>query len=154
MNTLQYNIVACVIQKDDHYTKYGDSAIDPYILSLNVIVEKFCFYLRHNNELESIIAEKRDRTLDHELELSWLNLKIRGTKYLKGSEIEDSIESLKLEHKHLNTNAIQIADLIVSPIGRYVLGKTMKKDFEIIKSKFLELSKDKEEFGLVILPKK
>jgi len=154
MNELEYNIVACVIKKDDHFSKYGDSAIDPYLLSLNVIVEKFCLYLRHHNEIGSIIAEKRDRTLDHELELSWLNLKIRGTKHLKGSQIEDSIESLRLEHKHLNTNALQIADLIVSPIGRYVLGKNLKKDFEIIKSKFLQLSKQQEEFGLVILPKK
>lgn len=154
MNELQYSIVACAIKKDEHIEKYGDSAIDPYLLSLNVIVEKFCLYLRHNNELGSIIAEKRDRTLDHELELSWLNLKIRGTKHLKGSEIEDKIESLKLEHKHLNTNALQIADLVVSPIGRYVLGKNLKKDFEIIKSKFLQLSIHQEEFGLIILPKK
>ena len=154
MDELNYTIVACVIRKDEHFNKYGDSAIDPYLLSLNVIVEKFCLYLRHNKELGSIIAEKRDRTLDHELELSWLNLKIRGTKHLKGSEIEDSIESLKLEHKHLNTNALQIADLVVTPIGRYVLGKNLRKDFEIIKSKFLQLSKQKEEFGLVVLPKK
>lgn len=154
MDEMEYNIVACAIKKDDHYTKYGDSAIDPYLLSLNVIVEKFCLYLRHNNEMGSIIAKKRDRTLDHELELSWLNLKIRGTKHLKGSEIEDNVDSLKLEHKHLNTNALQIADLVVSPIGRYVLGKNLKKDFEIIKSKFLQLTKKQEDFGLVILPKK
>lgn len=154
MEKLEYNIVACAIQKEEHYTKYGDSAIDPYLLSLNVIIEKYCLYLRHLNEKGHVIAEKRDRTLDHELELSWLNLKIRGTKHLKGSEIEDSIESLKLEHKHLNNNGLQIADLIVSPVGRYVLGKQLKKDFDIIKSKFLELSKKDDNFGLVILPKK
>lgn len=155
MEKLEYNIVACAILKEEHYKKYGDSAIDPYLLSLNVIVEKYCLYLRHHNEQGSIIAEKRDRTLDHELELSWLNLKIRGTKHLKGSEIENNIESLRLEHKKLNTNALQIADLVVSPIGRYILGKPLKKDFEIIKSKLLRLSKkNQEEFGITIIPKK
>jgi hypothetical protein len=154
MNELEYQVIACVIQKDQHILKYGESAIDPYLLSLNILVEKFCLDLRHNNQIGNIIAEKRDRTLDHELELSWLNLKIRGTKHLKGSEIEDNIDGLKLEHKHLNNNALQIADLIVSPIGRYVLGKQQQKDFEIIKSKFLQLSKNNENLGLIILPKK
>ncbi len=153
MSELEYNIIACVIKKDEHYTKYGDSAIDPYILSLNIIVEKFCLYLRSQRQMGKIIAEKRDRILDQELELSWLNLRIKGTKHLKGSKIEDSIDSLKLENKNLNTNALQLADLIVSPIGRYILGKNIKKDFKIIKSKFLKLSQN-EEFALVVLPKK
>jgi len=127
MQELEYSIVACVIKKDEHIKKYADSAIDPYILSLNIIVEKFCLYLRHTKQIGSIIAEKRDRTLDNELELAWLSLKIKGTKHLKGSEIDKNIDGLTLEHKHLNTNAVQLADLIVSPIGRYVLGKKLKK---------------------------
>ncbi len=152
MNELEYNIIACGIKKDEHCAKYGDSAIDPYILSLNIIVERFCLYLKNQKQMGKIIAEKRDRILDQELELSWLNLRIKGTKHLKGSQIEDNIDSLKLENKNLNTNALQLADLIVSPIGRYILGKNIKKDFEIIKSKFLRFSEN-EEFSLIILPK-
>ena len=153
MSELEYSIVACVIKKDEHIKKYDQSAIDPYILSLNVIIEKFYFYLKHQKQFGSIIAEKRDRTLDHELELSWLDLKIRGTKHLKGSVIEDTITNLILEHKHLNNNALQLADLIVSPIGRYVLGKKVKKDFEI-KEKLLKDSNGDNELSIVILPKK
>lgn len=153
MSELEYSIVACVIKKDEHIKQYSETALDPYILSLNVIIEKFCLYLKSNKEQGTIVAEKRDRTLDHELELSWLDLKIRGTKHLKGSVIEDTITSLATEHKNLNNNALQLADLIVSPIGRYVLGKKLKKDFDVIKSKLLLSSKENMETAITILPK-
>lgn len=47
-----------------------------------------------------------------------------------------------------------LADLVVSPIGRHILGKNRKKDFEIIEQKF---RKDKDGkvggYGLVVLPR-
>lgn len=153
MQELDYSVISCVIKKKEHIKKYEESAIDPYLLSLNVLVEKFYLDLKHNKEVGSIIAEKRDRTLDHELELAWLSLKIKGTKHIKGADIEEYISNLVLEDKYFNNNALQIADLIVSPIGRYVLGKKLKKDFEIIKSKLLKNQKDNENIGIVILPK-
>lgn len=33
-----------------------------------------------------IVAEKRDPTLDRELDLAWLNLKIQGTRFLQASD--------------------------------------------------------------------
>jgi len=35
---IDFSVVACVIKKIDHRNKYGASAIDPYHLSLNVLV--------------------------------------------------------------------------------------------------------------------
>ena len=35
-----------------------------------------------------------------------------------------------------NLAALPLADLVVRPIGRHVLGKAMKEDFEIVKPKF------------------
>ena len=35
---------------------------------------------------------------------------------------------------------LQIADLIASPIGRYVIGRTLKEDFQVIKSEFRQAS--------------
>ena len=53
---------------------------------------------------------------------------------------------------------LNIPNCITNPSGRNTrsdkLIKNLRKDFEIIKSKFLQLSKQKEEFGLVVLPKK
>jgi hypothetical protein len=101
-----------------------------------------------------IVAEKRDSTLDRELELAWLNLKIQGTRFLQASELEDRVFALNLRAKKDNIAGLQLADLVVSPIGRHVLGKPDKEDWRIVESKFRRNQRGKiEGFGLVVLPK-
>ncbi len=34
--------MACAIHKDEHLSRYGVAALDPYLLSLDVLVELFC----------------------------------------------------------------------------------------------------------------
>ena len=49
---------------------------------------------------------------------------------------------------------LQLADLVVSPIGRHVLGKSDKEDWRIVKGKFRTNRFGKiDGFGLVILPR-
>jgi hypothetical protein len=42
MRRLDYTVIACAIRKDAHLAAYGPAALDPYTLSLNVLVERFC----------------------------------------------------------------------------------------------------------------
>jgi hypothetical protein len=104
----------------------------------------------------SIVAEKRNPTLDNELEIAWLNLKITGTKFLQAVDIQHRIAQFSLRDKKMNIAGLQLADLVVSPIGRFVLGKAIKEDFRVVESKFCTLA-DKQDYlgsGLIILPKK
>ncbi len=154
MRTLNYMVVACVIKKDDHLSRYGLAAVDPYLLSLDILVERFCMEIGDVTDGGVIVAEKRGSVLDSELELAWLNLKIQGTRYIQASQIDNRISALNLRRKTENIAGLQLADLVVSPIGRFVLGKEMKKDFKIIESKFRKNWKgDYEGRGVVILPK-
>ena len=53
-----------------------------------------------------------------------------------------------------NVAGLQLADLVVTPVGRYVLGKAIKEDFKIIREKFrCNRSKEWNGYGLVVLPK-
>ena len=62
--------------------------------------------------------------------------------------------SLNLRSKKDNLAGLQLADLVLSPIGRFVLGKDMKQDFEIVKNKFRKSKYNQYlGYGLVILPK-
>jgi hypothetical protein len=102
-----------------------------------------------------IVAERRGPTLDHQLELAWLNLKVQGTRFMQAKAIERRVLGLNLRDKSENIAALQLADLVVTPIGRYVLGKTIKEDFEIVKSKFRRnRDGEYEGYGLVTLPQK
>ena len=151
--SIDFKVVACAIHKEEHLQRYGISALDPYMLSLHVLIERFCFEIGNVHAGGIIVAERRGPTLDHELELAFLNLKIQGTRYLQATQIENRISGLQLRKKSENVGGLQLADLVATPIGRHVLGKKDHKDYGIIESK---LRTDRRAchggFGLVVLP--
>lgn len=154
LRKLHFTVVACAIRKDRHLSRYGVAALDPYLLSLDILVERFCFDVGRVSGGGLIVAEKRDPTLDRQLDLAWLNLKIQGTRYIQAHDIEDRILGLNLRAKKDNLAGLQLADLVVSPIGRHVLGKPDKEDWSVVQDKFRRNRLGAlEGYGLVVLPK-
>jgi hypothetical protein len=154
MRELEYDVMACVIKKEAHLQRYGLAALDPYMLSLDILVERFCMMVGDQENGGIIVAEKRDPTLDRQLDLAWLNLKVQGTKFMQASQIEKRIHSLVLRDKKANIAGLQLADLVVTPIGRRVLGKETKEDFRIVESKMRRSPSGRiEGYGLITLPK-
>lgn len=154
LRTLDFQVVACVIRKDDHLQRYGVAALDPYMLSLDILVERFCMELGGVNGGGVIVSERRGSTLDRELDIAWLNLKIQGTRFIQAKDIERRIVGLNQRDKSENIAGLQLADLVVTPIGRKVLGKTVKEDYRVVEEKFRRSRTGKVEgYGLVVLPK-
>ncbi len=154
MSELRYSVVACAIHKNHHLSRYGVAALDPYLLSLNVLVERFCMDIGNVEGGGLIVAERRDATLDHELDLAWLNLKIQGTRFMQATKIEKRVLALNLRDKKANIAGLQLADLIVTPIGRRELGKTVKEDYQVVEQKFRRSPQGEiNGYGLVVLPK-
>jgi len=154
MRRLDYTVVACAIHKREHLSRYGVAALDPYLLSLDVLVERFCYDISNERDGGVIIAEKRDPTLDRQLDLAWLNLKIQGTRFVQAHQVDERISGLNLRAKRDNVAGLQLADLVVSPIGRHVLGKPDKEDWRIVSEKFRRSGRGKVDgYGLVVLPK-
>jgi len=152
--SLDFKVVACAIHKEAHLARYGVAALDPYMLSLDVLVERFCFEIGNVAGGGIIVAERRNPTLDHQLELAFLNLKIQGTRFLQAAQIERKLVGLNMRAKSENIAGLQLADLVASPIGRHVLGKADHKDYRIIETKFRKDSRGRHDgYGLVILPK-
>jgi Protein of unknown function (DUF3800) len=153
MRSLQYTVIACAIHKDKHLSQYGVAALDPYLMSLDIIVERFGFEIGTAAK-GVIVAEQRDDTLNQQLELAWLNLKVQGTRFLSASEVRRRFTGLSLRGKQDNIAGLQLADLVVSPIGRHVLGKPEKEDFQIIRQKLRKNSRGVYDgYGLIVLPK-
>ncbi|HBR93426.1 MAG TPA: DUF3800 domain-containing protein [Opitutae bacterium] len=154
MQTLEYEVIGCAIKKEAHLQRYGLAALDPYMLSLDVLVERFCMMIGDVEGGGMIIAEKRDSTLDRQLEIAWLNLKVQGTRFMQATQIERRIQSLILRDKKANIGGIQLADLVVTPIGRKVLNKPSKEDYKIVESKMRRSPSGRiDGYGLVVLPK-
>lgn len=153
MSRLDYKVVACAIKKDAHAARYGLAALDPYMLSLHVLVERFCYEIGDVEQGGVIVVEKRGPVLDAQLELAWLDLKIRGTDYVRATSINRRIVGLNMRPKQDRIAGLELADLVVSPIGRYVVGKSVREDFRIIESKFRNFGRGYRGTGLVMLPK-
>jgi len=155
ISELNITIIACAIKKQQHMDRYGLDAVDPYSLSLNILAERFCFDIGGKSAQKGkIIAEARDPTLNAQLELAWLNVKISGTHYLQAIDINNRIESLILKTKEDKIAGLEIADAIVTPIARRVLGRTSRVDLNIIKSKMRKNHLGEiTGYGLVTLPK-
>jgi hypothetical protein len=156
---LNFKLVASVIRKQDHLKKYGLQAIDPYMLSLSILVERFIFEC--GSVGGSIVAEARNPTLNNALELAFLDLKIRGTRFVSAAKVQKRIHNFSIRDKRENIAGLQLADVCATPIGRHVLGrKTYPRycsdgDFyRTIEKKFRRDWQDKiEGMGLVVLPK-
>jgi hypothetical protein len=118
-----------------------------------VLIERFIYELRETNEKGIVIAEARNSLLDNQLDIAFLNIKVSGTRFMRSKEIKEIIDGLFIKKKELNLAGLQIADLAATPIGRYVIGKKVKKDFEIVESKFRKNADGRcKGYGLVIFP--
>jgi hypothetical protein len=155
ISELDIKIICCAIKKEQHMERYGMDAIDPYHLSLNVLVERFCFELEESSSTGKIIAEARDAVLDRQLDLAWLNLKVSGTHFKQAVEINNRIDSLALKRKEDALAGLEIADAIVTPVARRILNRKSRIDLEVIKRKMRKNHLGEiTGYGLVILPKK
>ena len=136
MQKLPYEVVACAIHKKDYSERYGSNAIDPYRLGLRVMVESLCNAVGSGAGRGSIIVEKRGESLDQDVEDTWRILRTRGSRYTEADVIRETIESLELRDKKENIAGLQLADLVITPIGRHVLRKPDKDDWQIVSQKF------------------
>lgn len=152
MRELEYKMIACVIKKADHLAKYGPNAADPYMYSLDILVERFCREVGDLPDGGFICAEKRGHDLDQALDQAWAKLIRRGTDYISAKKIDERVVDLGLKDKGLDIAGLQLADLVISPIGRAVMGKASHEDREIAKGKFRRSGNQYMGYGLVIRP--
>jgi len=154
MREPDYKVVACAIKKDAHVAAYGLAALDPYMLSMSVLVERFCFEIADSGDSRGrIVAERRGRGFDAALRLAWAALEVGGTAYLPPSVIEQRITGLHLRDKKSRIAGLELADLVVSPIGRFIAGLPPREDFEIVREKLRRRDGEYMGAGLVVLPK-
>ena len=153
MRRLEYSVVSAVVQKDRLPSRTGRfyRRLDLYSLSFEFLLEVFHDEVHRARGRGRIVAERREPEFDKRLDDNWdWHLK-RGTGEISGRQISQRIKSLDLRSKAENIVGLQIADLVVTPIGRHMAGKPDREDFEIVWSKMLNGGSD-DPRGLIMLP--
>jgi len=147
--------VACAIRKDWHIRRYTTAALDPYLLALEVIAERFCLELESRGEIGKIYAESRGDALDNQLRIAWQILCVRGTRYISARRLMKRVVDVRFLTKHDQHPGVEMADLIVSPVARHVIGRPSKPDWDIVQSKLRKgPGGSADGYGLVVLPTK
>jgi hypothetical protein len=154
---LDYNVVACAIHKDRHVARYREQAGDPYDVGLEVVVQRFCAEIGDVADGGIIVAEKRRPDLDHRLDVAWERLRQRDATHLDtspASRVDERIVGLGLKAKSVNIAGLQLADLVISPIGRHLMGQHTHDNWEVVEEKLCRDPSGKiAGYGLVVLPR-
>lgn len=152
MSDVEYEVVACVIKKHAYAARFG-AGHDPYHLSLGILVERFAIDIGPVTNGGIVFVERRRPDLDLALERAWQVLRSTGTTRMSAADLDDRIIDLSVKDKSLNLAGLQLADLVVSPIGRATIGKPTRADWDVVKSKLRRRNGSYEDHGLVILPR-
>lgn len=150
----EFILLSLIVNKLKYKAKYGASIVDPYRFSLEVIIEMFVKLLEESKEKGIIVAESRGQQLDNELNLTFMDFKIRGTKHLRPEEIANKIDAFNIRNKWENISGLQLVDSLATPIGRsYCLKENHYIDYSVIKNKFKRIGYNNKVSGLIIVPK-
>lgn len=153
MRDLEYRVFAGAILKHPYRALYGAFAPDPYLNCFATLVEKFCANVVQSENGGRIIAEGRDPVLDRQVRERWDDLTTSGTPNCPPEQISGRIQGLDLRRKADNSAGLQLADLVISPIGRHLIGKPRHDDWRIVEQKLLRnASGQYQGYGLTVLP--
>lgn len=152
MEGLDYKVVACAVDKYRAAERYENIHQDPYHYCLRVLVELFVMELQDVGDTGIIVPEKRGRAYDVPLENAWKETQLEGTKHFDAESVVRKIVDFMPLEKSLRIPGLEMADLVANPVGRFVIGKKMHRDWDIIVSKFRRHEGRWEGPGLVVLP--
>ena len=117
-----YNVMAVVIDKQEHNTKYSETwKYDPYHYCLEILLDRFFLFLKSKNAVGDVMIESRGGSEDMRLKKSFRNLIDNGTNFFTSEEIQEYITSkeLKVKVKGANVAGLQLADLLAHAVRRY-----------------------------------
>lgn len=153
----EYKVVTVCIDKQKHAKTYSTWRYDPYHYCLEVLLERYIFFLDSKNAVGDVMAESRGGKEDKRLKNSFNRLYKKGTDYIEPERFAKRLTScqLKIKNKANNISGLQLADLLAHPSRNEILKekglreKPMppfgQKIIEILKNKYYQ--KESRFFG-------
>ncbi|MFA6977936.1 MAG: DUF3800 domain-containing protein [Ignavibacteriaceae bacterium] len=161
---LEYTIVSVLIDKKEHQTKYNTWKYDPYHYCLEILVERFFFFLEKHAASGDVMIESRGGKEDMRLKKSFTNIFENGTNFIEAERFHKRFTSkeLKVKQKSLNIACLQLTDLLAHPSRRFMFrtykieeGKSFAfgdKIIDIIEGKYYRGKTGIEGYGIKLLP--
>lgn len=164
IDSLEFTVISVLIDKLEHKIKYNLWRYDPYHYCMEILVERFHFFLKDVNAVGDVMIESRGGKEDIRLKKSFRRILDTGTHYIDSEKLRYNLTSLelKVKPKLLNIAGLQIADLLAFPARRYIFKKrdlliddreTFSDEIiKILEKKFYKRNNEIEGFGIKTLP--
>jgi hypothetical protein len=164
LSNLEYVVVSVLIDKMEHKLKYQTWKHDPYHYCMEIIIERFFFFLEAVSSTGDVMVESRGGKEDMRLKKSYSRIFQNGTQFIEAERLQKRLTSreLKVKPKMLNVAGLQLADLIAHPSRRFMFrkygideGKSYifgDKIIRIIENKYYKGKTGIEGYGIKILP--
>lgn len=109
-----YIVCTVVLDKKSHLNRYGDTAYHPYHYCLNVLLERYTFFLEENSAKGDVMAEARGKVEDNELREAYKVFYNDGTYFRSKYSIQARLTSsdIKIKPKSAGIEGIEFADLL------------------------------------------
>jgi len=161
---LEYVVISVLIDKMEHKVKYQTWKYDPYHYCMEIILERFFFFLDAVDSTGDVMVESRGGKEDMRLKKSYSRIFENGTQFIETERLQKRLTSkeLKVKPKMLNVSCLQLADLIAHPSRRFMFrkygvdeGKPYafgEKIIEVIEDKYYKGKTGIEGYGIKLLP--
>lgn len=114
LKELDYAICTVVLDKKSHLQRYQQSAFHPYHYCLNVLLERYTFYLEEHSGRGDVLAEARGKREDRALQEEYKKFYEKGTYFRHPYHIQQFLTSkeLKIKQKNKMIAGLEFADLL------------------------------------------
>jgi len=160
----EYKVITVMIDKMEHNSKYQSWRYDPYHYCMEIIAERFYYYLRTIGANGDVMIESRGGKEDMRLKKSFRRIMDNGTHYVTNKELRTTFTSLelKVKPKSANISGLQVADLLAFPSRKHLLNfykritdkrKTFNDEIiSILLDKYDKKGDKLEGYGIKLLP--
>lgn len=153
-----YKVITVCIDKLKHKETYSTWRYDPYHYCLEVLLERYIFFLDGVDLQGDVMAESRGGKEDRRLKDSFNGLYRNGTDFIQPDRIQSRLtsSSLKVKNKANNIAGLQLADLLAHPSRNEILhdNNLLGRKLPPFGNKIIEILQDKYYRGSRIFGKK
>lgn len=121
----EFKAVTALMDKKETKDKYSSLKYDPYHYLLEIIIERYIYFLKENSAVGDVMIESRGGKEDMRLKNEFRRLYENGGYYLNASFFKKYLTSgeLKVKSKSNNIEGLQLADIIAHPLRNCILKK-------------------------------
>ena len=120
----EYTVITIVIDKTQHEQRYHPHASEPYKYCLQVMLERYVYWLNSHTASGDVMAEQRGSKEEHAIKRNyseWWHTEL--SRYVGALQQQRCLTScqIKIGPKSSNISGLQLADLVAQPSCRYAI---------------------------------